>query len=58
LPAIRSISKLPLAISFRKPAAVSEPSGKAMPTAIASRKGVEGVIFSGSGRRAFIDFSP
>jgi hypothetical protein len=45
---------LPLAISFLRPAAVIEPSGKESCAAISSRNGVLSVIAAGSTIFAFI----
>jgi len=46
LPAIRSITSRPRALSRRKPDAVIEPSGKATAAATLRRSGVSGSIFS------------
>jgi hypothetical protein len=46
---MRSMTSRPRAPSRRNPAAVIDPSGKAITAAISSRSGVSGVIFSGGG---------
>jgi len=51
-PATRSITSRPRSASRRSPAAVTEPSGKAIAAAIPSRSGVSGVILSGGGIEA------
>jgi hypothetical protein len=54
-PATRSMTRRPRSASRRSPAAVIDPSGKAMAAAIASRSGVSGVILSGVGIEAMAE---